>query len=157
MAEHEEHEVDEEYLHIAANALKAIEDGTAATWGPFKYALYGRLLVEKCFEILARIYTITPSISILLFGAMVVIFGIFCAGFVYADVNSTFDELAIRISDQDDVEYTRRFVGELGTQEVVVQYRPQSDLNSANFTDTLLDHVRLLRSVIDLPVNYNDR
>jgi len=157
MAEHEEYEQDEEYLHIAANALKAIENGTAATWGPFKYALYGRVMVEKCFEILARVYTVTPSVSVLLLGATIVIFGIFCAGFVYADVNSTFDELAIRISDQDDVDYTRRFVGDLGTQEVVVQYRPQPNLNNTNFTNTLLDHVRLMRSIIDLPVNYNDR
>jgi len=150
-------EQDEEYLHVAANALEAVNNGTAATWGPFKYALYGRVVVEKWFEILARIYTITPSVAILLFSSIIIIYGLFCVGFVYADVNDNFNELAIRIQDQDNVDYTRRFVGELGTQEVVVQYRPQSNLRNTNFTNTLLDHVRLLRSVIDLPVNYNGR
>ena len=50
-----EQEQDEEYLHIAANAVKAIKDGNAATFGPFKYALYGRVVVETWFEILARL------------------------------------------------------------------------------------------------------
>ena len=85
------------------------------------------------------------------------VYGVFCVGFVYSDTNAQFDELAIRVQDQDNVDYTRRFVGELGTQEVVVQYRPQPDLRSTNFTNTLLDHVRLLRSIIDLPVTYNER
>ena len=104
-------EQDEEYLHIAANAIKAVNSGTAATWGPFKYALYGRIVVEKFFEILARIYTVTPSIAVLLFASVIFILGLFCVGFVYADVNSNFNELAIRVQDQDNVDYTRRFVG----------------------------------------------
>ena len=150
-------EQDEEYLNVASNAVKAIKEGTAATFGPFKYALYGRVVVETWFETLARIYTATPSVSVLLLGTLIMVYGVFCVGFVYANINSDFSDLAIRVQDRDDVDYTTRFVGELGTQEVVLQYRPQPDLRSTNFINTLLDHVSLLRSVIDLPVTYKGR
>jgi len=151
-------EQDKEYLHEAANAVKAIKDGTAATCGPFKYALYGRIVIEKWFEILARIYTITPSVAILLFGSIIVIYGVFCIGFVYADTEQQISELFLRVEDKENLDYTDRFIsGEVSTVELVLQYRPQADLSSSNFTNTLLDHLRLMRSVIDLPVTFKDR
>jgi len=151
-------EQDDEYLHVAANALKAVQSGEATTIGPYRVALYGRLAVEKYFEILARIYTIAPSTAIFLFGAIIVIFGSFCAGFVRADINSSTSELFITSEIKDNVDYTDLYVGgESRTLETVLQFRPEGNLSQTNFTNSLLDHVELVRSIIDFPILYNGR
>jgi len=148
-------EQDEEHLQTAANAIEAIKKGKAASWEPFKYALLGRAAVEKWFELLARVYTTTPSTAVLLLGSIIVVFGAFCVGFVYADTSTEIIELGVRVQDRENFDYTLRFVDDPSTQEVVIQYRP--NLRNSNFSNTLLDHVRLLRSIIDLPVRYNGR
>jgi len=156
--QNQDQEQDDEYLHEAAHAIAAINAGTAATIFPFKIALYGRVLVEEWFELLARLYTSTPSAAILLFGAVIVVYGIFCAGFVRADTEQDISELFIRVEDKENLDYTNRFIsGSVSTVEVVLQHRPQPDLNSTNFTNTLLDHIEVIRSVIDLPVTFEGR
>jgi len=154
----DEIEEDDEYLHIAANALKAINSGKATTFGPYEFALYGRLCVEKCFEFLATIYTITPSAAVLMFGAVIVVFGSFCVGFVRADSQSMVDELFISVEDKENLDYTDLFIGgELSTLETVLQFRPEGNLSRSNFTNSLLDHVELVRSIVEFPIPYNGR
>jgi len=151
-------EEDDEYLHTAANALEAIHSGKATAIGLYEFALYGRLCVEKCFEFLAEIYTITPSVAVILFGAVIVVFGSFCIGFVRADSQSTVDELFISVEDKENLDYTDLFLGgELSTLETVLQFRPQGNLSHSNFTNSLLDHVELVRSIIEFPIPYNGR
>ena len=148
-------EQDEEYLHEASNAVKAIKEGTATTCGPFEYALYGRVVIEKWFEILGRIYTITQSAAVLLFAMVVVIYGVFVIGFVTADTQQDISELFLRLEDKENVDYTNRFIsGAVSTVELALQYRPNLD---SNFSGSLLDHITLMRSAIDLPVEYNGR
>jgi len=149
---------DNEYLHIAANALKAIKSGNAVTFGPYRVALYGRLVVEKYFEILAKIYTITPLAAIALFAAVIVIFGSFCAGFAEATSQTTVAELFISTEDKENLDYTDSFLsGERSTLEVAIQFRPEGNLSHSNFTNSLLDHVEFIRSVVEFSIPYKGR
>ena len=148
---------DDEHLHQAAQALKAIKAGTATVFGPYKYALYGRVAVEKWFEFLGRIYTSTPAVSILLFAAVIVVYGCFCVGFVRADAEDLINELFISIDDDKNLDYTDRFLsGTLSTEEFVLQHR-EGSLNDQSITDSLLDHLSLVRNVINLPVTWKGR
>ena len=157
--ENETIEEDDEYLHIAVNALKAIRSGKATpTIGPYQAALYGRLFVEKYFEKLAIIYTYTPSAAILLFGVVIVVFGSFCVGLVRANSQSTVDELFISGEDKDNLDYTDLFLGgELSSLETVLQFRPERNLSQTNFTNSLLDHVEVVRSIVEFPIPHNGR
>jgi len=160
MAKHELEE-DDEYLHIAANALTAIKSGNAVASGPYqlyRVSLYGRLVVEKYFETLAKFYTITPSAAIVLFSAVIIIFGSFCVGFVNANTESSVDELYLSVEDKENLDYTDLFLsGERSTLETVIQFRPEGNLSHSNFTNSLLDHVEFVRSIIEFPIPYNGR
>ena len=107
---------------------------------------------------LAKIYTITPLAAIALFGAVIVIFGSFCAGFVEATSESTVAELFISTEDKENLDYTDSFLaGERSTLEVVIQFRPEGNLRDSNFTNSLLDHVEFVRSIVEFPIPYKGR
>ena len=157
LADQNQEQEDDEYLHEAANAIKAIRAGTASTIPPFEFALYGRMIVEKWFTFLARVYTSSPSVALLLFAAVIVTYSVFCVGFVRADTESAIEELFIRVDDKENLDYTARFISSSSTLELVLQYRPQPNLDRTDFTNTLLDHIEVMRSVIDLPVTFKGR
>ena len=141
-------------LHNARLAVKEIHAGNASGCLP---SLYGRATIERVFESLGKLITVwSPILAAVLFGTVVLVFAIFCIGFMDGELETEVADLWIETGGRldNEIDYTEQHVDEdtIATSELIIQL-----VKNDNFTASLYDHLHVMRAAVEFSFLYKNR
>ena len=140
-------------LHNARLAVKEIHAGNASG---FLLPLHGRAAIESVFEYLGKLITVwSPILAAIFLGAVILVFGVFCIGFMDSELETEVAELWVETGGRldNEIDYTDEHLDEdfSTTQELIIQL-----VNNDNFSASLYDHLQVMRAVVEFNFTYNN-